>query len=415
MLALMDLMPARFADELFDGEGLDLAAADDLPGAGAASSAAEERSTRTVWLPGVMAVCGSAACVAVLVGVMLALHNAAPGPLQSAAETAAQTTQSTADTIENTAAETTADTATGTAEPPQTADSARVTGTVIPETGRTEPSATASETTAQTASAAETTATDIPDSRGADPEAVIEELKAGRQSVFRYSEAVGGYIESWQTYGVAFLCGDPESLRTKQIGGHPVTLAAGTCTPSDDANACTVQRVSDFLRVYGDSGMHPRSPVTDPAAELQRLKAESERDGQTLCMASVGGTDLKFTQASGGTAYDASEIIRAIAADSALTLVGLVWCEEDAVGELPFGEIRILVQFEANCTPDPADYAEYGELEYFVGHWEIVTALENPPADGDRTKIWQALANMCAKLEARPEIRSALPELNYSM
>lgn len=429
MLALMDLMPTRFADELFDGEPLDFAA-DGVSGFDAAEAdATAARPARMVWFPGVLAICGSAVCVAVLIGVMLALRNAAPETLQSGAETTTQTTQTTASA--ETATTGTADTHT---DPPQTADSAVVTqstGTVIPETRWTELRTTEPETTAppesipQTVTTTATTAADIPQRTGADPEAVIRELKAGRQTVFRCSGSGAGYLAGWQNYGVAFLCDDPESLRGTQIGGHPVALTEGTWSQYggtravDGENGCTVQRVSDFLHVYGDSaplsGIRPQYPETGSTAELERVLAQYEKDGQTLCMVSLGSANLKFTQESGGTAFDHSEIIRAIAADSALTLVGLVWCEEGTAAELPFGEIRILVQFEANCTPDPADYAEYGELEYFVGHWEIVTALENPPADGDRTKIWQALANMCAKLEARPEIRTALPELNYPM
>lgn len=69
------------------------------------------------------------------------------------------------------------------------------------------------------------------------------------------------------------------------------------------------------------------------------------------------------------------------------------------------------IVFAADYTPDPADYAEYGTLVWFVGHWELELPAENPDADAFRSRAEAVIA----ELEARPEIISAKPELWYEL
>ena len=293
----------------------------------------------------------------------------------------------------------------------------------------------------ETGETAITTTEQITQPSGADPEAVIAELKAGRPSVFNWDGAGGKCcVESWQTYGVAFLCENEAALTGASIGGHPVFLSEGAWSqyggtpyyhdaawdtridsPSAiGANDCMVQRLADFEREYGkvllaDGGIvHYRSTVSE--AEARRLRLEYEAAGQTVYMAAIAGDGLKFTQESGGTAYDYSEIIRAIAADDSMTLIGLIWCREDTYGTLNTDEMRIIVDFAPGYVPDAADYAEYGVLQKFVGHWEILTALEPDKVwDKPDTETWRALREMCTALEARPEVVSAVPELDYPL
>ena len=66
------------------------------------------------------------------------------------------------------------------------------------------------------------------------------------------------------------------------------------------------------------------------------------------------------------------------------------------------------IVFTEGYDPDPADYAEFGSLTYFAGHWELEIT------GGSREEITQKAQAVSAALEERPEIMSAKPELWYT-
>ena len=415
----------------------------------------------------ILAVLSAAACIGLIAGSAGLIHRLKQsGPVRNPAETTAEsgteTTTAASDDSTSLTAQTTASRVSviddGTTAGRQTQDSTADSGTTAGQSerqtgtaGNTKPVSgtvtTAATTVRGTASTVSSTEKDK-GIRGADPGQVIQQLEDGIAAGFEWlydKEEWNGQIGcdvTYQSYGVAFLCDDIEKLKNGSIGKYPVFWSegawseyGGTALASDDAHPrgirsgdCMVQPLSGFLKRFSanppDSGL---GSDVESSFALSEQTAFSVLDdysqyGKTVYMASVS-TPLMTTK-TGGRAMDYSALVRAIAADDALTLLGPVFGVERGYGfiEDEFCDLEIAFR-QDDYQPDPADFAEYGRLYSFCldGRtcWRLLVDGMEPTGTQIPTKeqyfAWYAkLHRICEALQKKfPQIQSVKPLLEY--
>ncbi len=416
----------------------------------------------------ILAVLSAAACIGLIaggVGLIYRLKNS--GPVRNPAETTAESgTETTAPATDDSESRTTQDTQErvstapngGTTAGQQTQDGTADSGTTAGQserqtgtTGNTKPVSgtvtTAATTVRGTASTVSSTEKDK-GIRGADPGQVIQQLEDGIAAGFEWlydKEEWNGQIGcdvTYQSYGVAFLCDDIEKLKTGSIGKYPVFWSdgawseyGGTALVSDyehprgiRSGDCMVQPLSGFLKRFSantpDSGLG-----TDVLFNFRREQQtvysvldDYSEYGMPVYMASVS-TPLMNTR-TGGRAMDYSELVRAISADDALTLLGSVFGVERRYGFIEDWDADLEIVFrQDDYQPDPAVFAEYGRLYSLCldgrTYWRLcVDGMESTgtqlPTQTQNREWYAKLHRICEALQKKfPQIQSVTPSLLY--
>ena len=227
------------------------------------------------------------------------------------------------------------------------------------------------------------------ESPAGDPDRLIAELETGRRPYFSFGNGTSQSpcCDVWfQTYGVAFLCDDIDKLKKEGIGGKAVNWSDGAWTEFGSngygyvAGAtktnCLVQPVNGFIRRYGSQAALGKDL---PATEIRKNQLECsivngyEYAGQTVYMVSAGlASNAKTTMYGGGSLVnnsgkycDYEAVIRALAKNPSVTLLGLVIGQETAYGELPElqGELAVTVRFDYGA---PSDLSVLAGLNAYV-------------------------------------------------
>ncbi len=329
-------------------------------------------------------------------------HSAGENEITRELNPAETTTAQQTDTTEAAVQTQTDDTHT---DAPQTkpSDSAAVSLTETQTTAKqSESTHTTRETTASTAKSTKetsrqttsqqpetTTQPEPPAKRGADPEQLIQELKTGIAPGFLWDDGSKFHApcDVWyQTYGVAFLCDDIEALKKNGIGSAPVNWSDGAWTlygsngygylAGATEQSCLVQPMTGFLQRYGDNPEFggalgndlPFSFTREQEISVYRVLNDYASAGKTVYIASAGTWDQAKVTAYGGGAWhdnsgkycDYSDMIRALADDPSVTLLGLVNCEERVRGGVTDDGIR--VYFRPSTHPDISDFAWLNEF-----------------------------------------------------
>ena len=245
------------------------------------------------------------------------------------------------------------------------------------------------------------------DSPTEDPDRLIAELKTGRKPSFSFGDGTSQSpcCEFWfQTYGVAFLCDDIGKLKKEGIGGAAVNWSDGAWTEYGSngygyvAGAtktnCLVQPLDGFLRRYGSQAALGKDL---PATEIRKTRLKYrivlgyEYAGQTVYMVSAGlASNAKTTVYGGGSLVnnsgkycDYEAVIRALAKEPSVTLLGLVTGREKAYGDLPElqGELAATVRF---------DYGVPSDLNVLAGLNAYLSPLSHGgkyPTDATKAKL----------------------------
>lgn len=429
-----------------------------------------------------LTVISMAACVAVVTGFVFLMHhlNSArrsgeESGLLSAVVTETQTGREQAEQT-TTETKTTSEVLHMTETEPLTTDS-RVSenpGTTMGTTADTTTQTTAKttpETTKHTTAKTteQTTEPEKPAKKGADPEALIQELKTGHAPDFCWDDGTEehNYCDIWyQTYGVAFLCDDIEALKKNGIGGRAVNWSDGAWTDyggngygfiaGATQDNCLVQPMTGFLGRYGDT-IETFGPLGHDleftfAREQQmsfRVLNDYAQTGKTVYIASAG--ELKDTAYAGdlndvhpGKYCDCSDVIRALAEDDSVTLLGLVTAEERGYGYMENdGNAGVIVYFKLGAEPNLNDYTWLND--YLPPRWNDVTQYAVTKANSElkfvlsfnteqvckiagitkpngksledysrfNQELDAAIRNICERLNKMPDVQVARPFMEY--